>query len=137
MPAPAAPGRRASGPTLSGGRTARGFLPTDRRFNRPFWDAIAFDAYDCPGAGSCPDYYSDGSSSRALQNRFLAVLPTMSPNVHIRTHNNHGEQRVPSATADGMRDVIADAIETLTGEPYGGDITTGPEDVNRGRLDHD
>ena len=114
-----------------GGRTARGFLPTDRRFNRPFWDAIAFDAYECPGAGSCPDYYSDGSPSRALEDRFLVVLPTTSPNFHIRTHNDQGEQRVPSASARGMREVIADAVEALTGEPYSGDITMGPEDVDR------
>ena len=59
------------------------------------------------------------------------VLPTTSPNFHIRTHNDQGEQRVPSASARGMREVIADAVEALTGEPYSGDITMGPEDVDR------
>ena len=112
------------------GRTARDFR-TDHRFNRPFWDAIAFDGYECPGEGSCPDYYRDGSASRALRDRVLVVLPTTSPNFHIRTHNDRGERRMPSSSARRIREVIPGAVEALTGEPYTGDITTGPEDVER------
>ena len=112
------------------GRTARDFR-TDHRFNRPFWDAIAFDGYECPGEGSCPDYYRDGSASRALQDRVLVVLPTTGPNFHIRTHNDRGERRMPSPSARRIREAIPGAVEALTGEPYTGDITTGPDDVER------
>ena len=112
------------------GRTELDFR-IDHRFSRPFWDAIAFDAYECPGEGSCPDYYADGSASRALEDRVLFVLPTTGPNFHIRTHNDHGERRMPSSSARRIRQLIPDAVEVLTGEPYTGIVTTGPEDAER------
>ena len=112
------------------GRTERDF-EIDHRFSRPFWDAIAFDAYECPGAGSCPDYYADGSASPALEDRVLYVLPTTGPNFHIRTHNDDGERRMPGSSARRIRQLLPDAVEDLTGEPYTGIVTTGPEDVQR------
>ena len=105
----------------------------DDRFNRRFWDQIAFDAHDCPGEGSCPDYYTDGSASFALEERVLHVLPFTSPSFHIRTHNDDGERRLSAAEAGAIRREIAGAVEQLTGEAFRGDITSGSHDVRRER----
>ena len=104
---------------------------TDYRFNRRFWDQIAFDAYECPDEGSCPDYYTDGSASAALEERVLFVLPFASPSFHIRTHNDDGERRLSSAKAGAIRREIAGAVEQLTGEAFRGEITSGSHDVRR------
>ena len=105
----------------------------DDRFNRRFWDQIAFDAHDCPEEGSCPDYYTDGSASAALEERVLHVLPFTSPSFHIRTHNDDGERRLSAAEAGAIRREIAGAVEQLTGGVFRGEITSGSHDVRRER----
>ena len=102
-----------------------GWTTPESRFDRQIWNEIAFDAYECPDAGLC----QDGSDNPALHDRVLSVLPTTSPSFHIRTANDRGEPRMPSATARGIRGVITRAVEALTGQAYDGDITIGEEDV--------
>ena len=104
---------------------------TDPRFERRFWSELAFDAYECPGEGSCPDYYADGSAIAALEERLLYVLPYTSPSFHIQTHNDDGERRLSSAEVGAIRRAIPGAVEQLTGEAFVGGISSGSHDVRQ------
>ncbi len=94
----------------------------DSRFRRQLWNELAFDAYECPGAGSCPEYYVDGSDSVAIEERVLYILDDPSPNFYIRTGGfSQREVRTVRATIPG-------AVSDLTGEPFFGTIEEGSAD---------
>ena len=97
-------------------------------FERELWDAIAFNAFECPGRLSCR---RSQSTLRAVEDRVLQVLPRTSPNFHIRTHNDDGEERMPRHTAERLRGMIPGAAGNLTGKRYIGTITIGPEDTDQ------
>ena len=104
-------------------------VPTiDSRFRRSFWDAFAFDMFDCPDADACPDYYRDGAGPLPLEERPLYVLPYPSPNIYIRTERENGEPGFSSSQIRTLRRVIPRAIADLTGEPFTGQITEGSAD---------
>lgn len=106
-----------------------------RRFRRSFWDEIGFDAYECPDPDDCPDYWQteegDLLAIAPLLDRLLFVLPTTSPNFHIRTHNDQRERRLSSSWVRRFREAIPAIVSDLTGEHYVGEITSGPNDVDR------
>ena len=104
-----------------GGRTTPESL-----FEQDFWGAIGFNGSECPDWGYCRE-------SRAiflpLEGRGLKVLETPSPNFHIRTHNDDGDERIPVLPAQRMVAMISDTVEALTGQRYQGRITAGPNDL--------
>lgn len=100
----------------------------DSRFRRSFWDAFAFDMFDCPDEDACPDYYRDGAGPLPLEERPLYVLPHPSPNIYIRTERANGEPGFSSSQIRTLRRVIPAAIADLTGEPFTGEITEGSAD---------
>ncbi|MCY4627488.1 MAG: matrixin family metalloprotease [Acidobacteria bacterium] len=99
-----------------------------RYFRRYLWDELGFDTHACPTEDDCPDYWvhPDGSTSAIdpLIDRFLLVLPDTSPNFHIRTGT------MSSTWARRIRDAIPGIVSELTGEHYGGQITSGRYDVD-------
>lgn len=103
-------------------------IPNDPRFDRNFWRQLVFNGYDCPRAGSCPDYYADGRPSPTVEERFLWVLPSTSPNFYIRTHDDQGLRTFSSYQLNTMRRVIPGFVEALTGRRYRGQITEGTAD---------
>ena len=84
-------------------------------FDRQFWGELAFNALECPPDENC------GFGS--LKERTLQVLPYTSPSFHIVTAGFSVSQ------VSAMRSTIPGAVESLTGQPYSGDITTGSEEV--------
>ena len=106
-------------------------IPNDPRFERTFWRQLAFNGYECPGAGACPDYYADGRPSPAVQHRFIYVLPTTSPNFYIRTHNDQGLRTFSSHQVATMHREIPGFVEALTGSSYQGQIEEGNQDFER------
>ena len=97
-------------------------VPDDPRFERTFWRQLVFDAHDCPRAGSCPDYYAAGRPNPAVEDRFIAVLPTTSPNFYIRTHDDAGNRTFSSYEISTLGSEIPRAVEALTGSRYRGEI---------------
>ena len=104
-------------------------VPNDPRFQRAFWRQLVFNAHDCPRAGSCPDYYADGRPSPSVEERFIAVLPTTSPNFYIRTHDDAGSSTFASYEIATIYREIPRFVEALTGHPYRGQILTGEQDL--------
>lgn len=106
-------------------------IPTDLRFDLPFWRELVFNGYECPRAGSCPDYYADGRPSTAIEDRFVLVLPTTSPNFYIRTHDDDGFATFSRHQVSTMRRLIPRFVEALTGSRYSGLIEEGTQDFER------
>lgn len=105
-------------------------VTTDFRFEKQFWGELAFDAYECPFASSCPNYYESGASIPPLEDRRLYVLASQ-PDFHIRTHDDTGKRQLSSAEVRAIRAKIPEAVAGFTGESWRGRITSGPEDVRR------
>lgn len=105
-----------------------------RRFRRSTWDELGFNALDCPEPEDCPEYWTNREGEtrpiEPLLDRRLWVLPTTSPNFHIRTHNDQGRSRISPTWERRIRAAIPGIVSDLTGEPYVGLITTGRKDVD-------
>lgn len=83
----------------------------------PFWNALAFDAYQCPEPGQCRN-----TTLRSVEFRALWILSSGdSTDFHIRT----GRLMAPD-TVRAAREAIRTAMMTLTGG-FRGVITEGPE----------
>lgn len=83
----------------------------------PFWNALAFNAHQCPEAGEC-----SSTTLRSVGFRTLWILSSGdSTDFHIRT----GRLMDPD-TVEVARDAIRTAMLTLTGA-FRGRITEGPQ----------
>ena len=106
-----------------------------RRFRRSTWDELGFNTFDCPEPDDCPEFWRNTRTDEArpiepLLDRRLWVLPTTSPNFHIRTHNDQNRSRISSTWERRIRAAIPGIVSDLTGKPYVGEITAGREDVD-------
>ena len=105
-----------------------------RRFRRSTWSQLGFNAYECPTPDDCPEHWTNQEGETfpisPLLDRYLYVLPTTSPNFHIRTHNDAGQVRLSSTWVRRIREAIPEIVSEVTGEPYVGEITSGRNDLS-------
>ena len=104
------------------------------RFSRSTWDEMGFNSFECREPDDCPEYWENPETGETrpiehLIDRRLRVLPTASPNFHIRTHNDQGRSRLPGTWVRRIREAIPGIVGSLTGERYTGEITSGRQDV--------
>ena len=116
---------------FSGYATASATIPVTVEpsdFVRRFWDELGFDGYECPRADCATA--SLRYEGLPVEDRFLVVLPDTQPNWHIVTHID-GQRRLSIAEISLIQREIAESVEELTGEPWGGQLTTGRDVVDR------
>ena len=106
-------------------------LAVDFRFVRTFWNELVFDANDCPFAGSCPGFHTsvDGVPLAVLD-RATLVLPYPNPGIYLVNHQRaDGSLTFSSRQIRQMRQAIPEAIESLTGRQYTGQVIEVSEDI--------
>ena len=107
------------GPT-SGWTLPPRFTPSplflDPRFDRDFWQQLAFNTHDCPTDLVC--------AGGPLDKRRLRVLRHI-PSFYIETHDDSGTPTFSGSEIAAMRRIIPPAVEALTGMPYTGEIREG------------
>lgn len=92
----------------------------DPRFDRDFWQQLAFNTHECPtdlgGIVLC--------GGGPLDKRRLRVLRYI-PSFYIETHDDSGTPTFSGSEIAAMRRIIPPAVEALTGMPYTGEIREG------------